>query len=138
MCFQNELKLESTLSLEPASCLEEGVAMRHPTFHVLSTSDLFMKKFAVIVHGQNFLIQDKEDKFPGLREFYIHAYPEAESAEVAGSLALELVRELMKARKMVRNAPENAPVLLIDECLEVEDWPDCSRPLSGFVFIEKK
>ncbi|MHB1082876.1 MAG: hypothetical protein ACYC67_26005 [Prosthecobacter sp.] len=95
-----------------------------------------MKKFAVIVHGRNFLIQDQEDKFPGLREFYIHAYPEAESAEAAEGLALELVSELMKTRKMVRNAPENAPVLLIDECLEVAEWPDCSRPLSGFVFIE--
>lgn len=95
-----------------------------------------MKKFAVIVHGQNFLIQDQEDKFPGLREFYIHAYPEAETAEAAEGLALELVRELMKARKMVRNTPENAPTLLIDECLEVAEWPECSRPLSGFVFIE--
>lgn len=96
-----------------------------------------MKKFAVIVHGRNFLIQDQEDKFPGLREFYIHAYPEAETAETAEGLALELVRELMNTRKMVRNTPENAPELLIDECLEVAEWPDCSRPLSGFVFIEE-
>lgn len=95
-----------------------------------------MKKFAVIIHGRNFLIQDVEDKFPGLREFYIHAYPEAETAEAAAGLALELVRELMKARKMVRNAPENAPVLEIDECVEVAEWPECTRPLSGFVFIE--
>ena len=57
-----------------------------------------MKKFAVIVHGQNFLIQDKDDKFPGLREFYIHAYPEADTAEEAEGKALELVRELLKAR----------------------------------------
>ncbi|MBN8422772.1 MAG: hypothetical protein J0L73_27935 [Verrucomicrobia bacterium] len=95
-----------------------------------------MKKFAVIVHGQNFLIQDQEDKFAALREFYIHAYPEAETAEAAGALALELVRELMQTRKMVRNTPENAPTLLIDECAEVAEWPDCTRPLSGFVFIE--
>lgn len=95
-----------------------------------------MKKFAVIVHGQNFLIQDQEDKFAALRDFYIHAYPEAETAEAAGALALELVRELMQTRKMVRNTPENAPVLLIDECAEVAEWPDCTRPLSGFVFIE--
>ncbi len=95
-----------------------------------------MKKFAVIVHGQNFLIQDKEDKFPGAREFYIHAYPEAETAQVAEGKALELVRELLKVREMVKNAPENAPTLLIDECMEVAEWPDCSRPLSGFVFIE--
>jgi len=95
-----------------------------------------MKKFAVIVHGQNFLIQDQEDKFAALREFYIHAYPEAETAEAAEELALELVRELMKTRKMVRNAADNPPVLLIDECVEVAEWPECTRPLSGFVFIE--
>jgi len=95
-----------------------------------------MKKFAVIVHGQNFLIQDKDDKFPGLREFYIHAYPEADTAEEAEGKALELVRELLKAREMVRNEPGNAPVLVMDECVEVAEWPDCSRPLSGFVFIE--
>ena len=119
-----------------ASGLELGVALRHAVGLALSAPDPFMKKFAVIVHGQNFLIQDQEDKFPALREFYIHAYPEAETAEVAEGKALELVRELMKARKMVRNAPENAPTLLIDECVEVAEWPDCSRPLSGFVFIE--
>ncbi|MDI1310669.1 hypothetical protein [Prosthecobacter sp.] len=95
-----------------------------------------MKKFAVIVHGQNFLIQDLEDKFASLREFYIHAYPEAETVAEAEGLALKLVNDLLKERKMVRNAPENVPTLLIDECAEVSEWPECTRPLSGFVFIE--
>jgi hypothetical protein len=134
--FRDELKLGSALSKEPASGLELGVGMRQSAGHALSARDLLMKKFAVIVQGQNFLIQDKEDKFPSLREFYIHAYPEAETAEVAEGLALGLVRDLLKERKMVRNAPENVPVLLIDECVEVAEWPECTRPLSGFVFIE--
>ena len=112
--------------------------MRHPTFYALSAPDLFMKKFTVIVHGQNFLIQDQEDKFPSLREFYIHAYPEAKTAPEAENMALEHVRALLKDRKMVRNLPENPPTLLIDESAEVAEWPDCTRPLSGFVFIEGK
>ena len=95
-----------------------------------------MKKFAVIVHGQNFLIQDKEDKFPSLREFYINAFPEAETAPEAEGMALDLVRDLLKLRNMVRNLPDNPPTLLIDESAELSEWPDCTRPLSGFVFIE--
>ncbi len=95
-----------------------------------------MKKFAVIVHGQNFLIQDQEDKFPGLREFYIHAFVESDTATEAEGMGQELVRDLLKVRKMVRNPPENAPTLLIDESAELSEWPECTRPLSGFVFIE--
>ena len=68
--------------------LEHGVALRHAGGLALCEPDPFMKKFAVIVHGRNFLIQDQEDKFPGLREFYIHAYPEAETAEEAESTAV--------------------------------------------------
>jgi hypothetical protein len=48
------------------------------------------------------------------------------------------VRALLKDRKMVRNLPENPPTLLIDESAEVAEWPECTRPLSGFVFIEGK
>ncbi len=97
-----------------------------------------MKKFAVIVHGQNFLIQDLEDKFASRREFYIHAYPEAETVAEAEGLAMKLVNDLLKDRKMVRNPPDNVPTLLIDESAEVSEWPECTRPLSGFVFIEGK
>jgi len=51
--------------------------------------------------------------------------------------ALELLRDLPKLKKVVMNPPDNQPTLSIDESAELSDWPECTRPLSGFVFIEK-
>ncbi len=96
-----------------------------------------MKKFTVTVHGQNFFIQEEHDKTPRWREFYVHAFLEAETVQEAEGAALELVRDLPKLKKVVMNPPDNLPTLSIDESAELSDWPECTRPLSGFVFIEK-
>ena len=96
-----------------------------------------MKKFAVIVHGQNFLIKDDDSGVPSLRGFYVNAFIETETAQEAEKIALDLVKELPRLKKTVVNPLNNRPVLSIDESAELNDWPDCTLPLSGFVFYEE-
>ena len=96
-----------------------------------------MKKIAVLVHGQNFLIQNDDAAAPSLRGFYVSAFIETDTLEAAEQQALELVRELPKLKKTVVSTADNHPVLSIDESAELTDWPDCTRPLSGFAFFEE-
>jgi len=51
-----------------------------------------MAKFGVLVHGVNFWIQDDNCDGAELRGFYVSAFLEADRAEDAESVAIELVR----------------------------------------------
>jgi len=96
-----------------------------------------MPKFAVMIHGVNFLIRDVKILEPALRGFYINAYIETVTPKDAESRALELVRTSPKLRAAVANSPENPPRMFVEELAELSDWPDdCSLPLSGFVFYD--
>ncbi|MCF7784936.1 MAG: hypothetical protein K9N47_02380 [Prosthecobacter sp.] len=95
-----------------------------------------MIKFAVRIHGVNFLIRESEDKRPKLMGFYINALLEADSSERAEIEAVEMVRT-SRIRAVVINSPTDPPQMFVDEIFELEDWPEGqSRPLSGFIFYE--
>jgi hypothetical protein len=94
-----------------------------------------MPKFAVMIHGVNFLIRDIDSPEPSLMGFYINAFVETETAEEAESSAIELVRTSPKLRAAVANSPEDPPRIFVEEVAELEDWPEnAARPLSGFGF----
>jgi hypothetical protein len=96
-----------------------------------------MPKFAVIIHGVNFLLRDPEAAEAELRGFYINAYLDAPTAEEAEAQAIELVCQAPELRALVTNALEDSPRLFVDEIAELTDWPeDCVRPLSGFIFYD--
>ena len=96
-----------------------------------------MSKFAVIVHGVNFLIRDSETSESELRGFYVNAFVKAPTSEVAEYQVINLVRTSVKLRSLATNPPGNPPRMFVDETVELTDWPDAfSRPLSGFAFYD--
>jgi hypothetical protein len=97
-----------------------------------------MTKFAVLIHGVNFSIQENPNEAAELRGFYVSAFVEADSAERAESEAIDLVRKSLRPRVTLTNLDNNPPRLLVDEVAELTDWPErCSRPLSGFAFYNE-
>jgi hypothetical protein len=97
-----------------------------------------MTKFAIIVHGVNFLVRDANNSEPELRGFYVSAFIEAETEHQAEAEAIELVRKSLRPRVTVDNSDDDPPRLLIDEVAQLTGWPDkCTRPLSGFAFYNE-
>jgi hypothetical protein len=96
-----------------------------------------MPKFAVMIHGVNFLIRNADAAETVLMGFYINAFLETATVKEAEAQALDLVRTSPKLRPLVANTPENPPRMFIEEVAELSDWPeDCVRPLSGFVYYD--
>ena len=96
-----------------------------------------MPKYAILIHGVNFLIHEADAAVPVLRGFYISAFLEAPTPEEAEDRAVELVRTSPKLRAIVTNEPDDPPRMFIEELAELDDWPaDCVRPLSGFVYYD--
>jgi hypothetical protein len=96
-----------------------------------------MPKFAVMIHGVNFLLRDADISEPALRGFYINAYLETATPQEAETRAIELVRTSPKLRAAVANVPDDPPRMFVEELAELTDWPDdCSLPLNGFVFYD--
>ena len=94
-----------------------------------------MAKFGVLVHGVNFWIQDDNCDGAELRGFYVSAFLEADRAEDAESVAIELGRKSLRTKITLTNPANDPPRLLIDKLAELTGWPDrCTRPLSGFAF----
>ncbi|MDI1310658.1 hypothetical protein [Prosthecobacter sp.] len=96
-----------------------------------------MPKYAILIHGVNFLIHDADATAPQLRGFYINAFLDALTPQEAEDRAVELVRTSPKLRAIVTNGPDDPPQMFIEELAELDDWPaDCVRPLSGFVYYD--
>ena len=95
-----------------------------------------MRKFRVFVHGINFQMPAQDKVVPELLGFYTNAFIEAESAEKAEFLAIDLLRD-HPSLKGVLNAREDPPRLFAEEIIEIEDWPpDTARPLTGLAFYD--
>ena len=92
-----------------------------------------VRKYRVFVHGVNFQFPD-----PGPAEplgFYVTAFVEAESPEVAESTTVELLRNKPELRDEVLNPHRDPPRLLVEEIEEISEWPvDTVRPLTGIAF----
>jgi hypothetical protein len=94
-----------------------------------------MTKYAVLIHGVNFLLRMADAPEPKLFGFYVNAFVETATPEEASTQAIEIVRNSDKLRSMVANAPEDRPRMFVDEISELYDWPeDTGFPLSGFSF----
>ena len=96
-----------------------------------------MPKFAVLIHGVNFLIREADASAAKLMGFYVSAYLETATAQDAETGALNLVRTSPKLRPTVANSPDNPPRMFVEEVAELSDLPeDAARPLSGFAFYD--
>lgn len=91
-----------------------------------------MNKYRVVIHGQNYLI--KLDDMIEKMGFYATRYVEAENEGLAESKAVALIQCDDKLRQVVRDAPDNPPVLHAEEILELANFEGVNPPGAEYSF----
>ena len=71
-----------------------------------------MKKFSVLIHGKDYLIQMDE----GIENlgFYTTKYVEAESEDLAEFKAAKLIQNDYELNRAVQNSADNPPIIFAD------------------------
>lgn len=91
-----------------------------------------LPKYRVLINGVNFLLrQGSEETKMG---FYVTRYVEADTPESAELKAVELVRGIERLRAAVCNAPEDPPMMHLDEMCEIASFDDVENLEPGLTF----
>jgi hypothetical protein len=88
-----------------------------------------MKKYRVMLEGQNFLIE--MDGKVGKYEFYQTFFLEAGSPAEAENAAVQKVRTNPDLRSAVRNSKDDAPTMHLEEIEEIQKFPKGTRRATG-------
>lgn len=94
-----------------------------------------MPGYKVMINGRNFLIEmeGRVAKYG----FYTSRFVEAEDPTAAEYAAVQMIRETQRLRDVVRNPPEDRPVMDVTSIEEVDTFPPIERREPGFVFYEE-
>lgn len=100
--------------------------------------DRYMKKFRVLVRGENFLIN--VDGVEQKHGFYTTRYIEAQDEEAAEYAVMDILRGDPKLAKGVLNDKSDPPMMYAEELEEIESFAGLPSPKTGFAFYpdEKK
>ena len=95
-----------------------------------------MKKFRVLVRGENFLINvdDVEKK----RGFYTVRFIEAQDEEAAEYAVMDMLRDDPKLTKGVLNDKSDSPMMYAEEVEEIDSFEGFPLQATGFVFYPDK
>lgn len=91
-----------------------------------------MKKYKVLVRGENFLIN-----LDGVKQkvgFYTTRFIEARDEEDAENAVMEMLRADPKLIKGVLNEKSDSPIMYAEEIEELESFEGCPVPGGGFAF----
>jgi len=92
-----------------------------------------VKKFRVLLHGENFLFTT-EDGRPQVHGFYTTRWVEAENAEAAELAAVELVRSDPGLVEATVNPRDDSPMIYLADLRELADFDGVSPPGAGYTF----
>jgi hypothetical protein len=95
-----------------------------------------MPKYQVDINGQNFLIE-MEGKL-GRYGFFTIRYVEAADAKAAENGAVEMIRTTQRLRELVRNGPDDPPIMDVTEIAELESFNKIENMEPGFIWYEEK
>jgi hypothetical protein len=95
-----------------------------------------MKKFKVLVTGNNYLIREGEIP-PRKFGFYTTAFVEAPNAEQAEAIAIELLRNDPKLRNACENDASDPPVIEVETIDEIVSFDGCKLPRTGLASFEE-
>ena len=94
-----------------------------------------MKKYKVLVHGQNFLLDvDGKVKKVG---FYTTRFLEANDDQEAEENAISTLRNDPTLRSGVLNEKSDAPMLYVEEIAELDSFEGLTLPGTGFSFYTR-
>ena len=97
-----------------------------------------MPKFRFLIHGANCCVYSHDSNKVQPSGFYVTAFVEEDSEEVAKSSAIGLVKKSAKLRDAIVSQVDDPPRISIEESQEISDWPaNTARPLTGFAFYDE-
>jgi hypothetical protein len=95
-----------------------------------------MKKYRVLVRGENFLMNlENADRKLG---FFTTRFVEAEDSEQAEFAAMETLRADRSLSGQVLNDRSDPPMMYADEIEELESFDGYSAPGTGLAFFESE
>jgi hypothetical protein len=91
-----------------------------------------MPEYRVDINGRNILIEF--DGRAGKHGFFTTRFVEAGSPAKAGDAAVQTVRENRRLRDVVRNTPDDPPVMEVVRVVELDSFDGVENPEPGFVW----
>ncbi len=95
-----------------------------------------MPKYKVEINGANFLV-DMEGH-PAKHGFFTIRFVEAADSAAAENSAVQLIRETQRLRDLVRNAPDDPPVMDVISVVEVKSFDGIENLEPGFAWYEER
>ncbi len=94
-----------------------------------------MPKYKVLINGANFLIE--MDGRIAKYGFFTTRFVEATDADAAENTAVQMIRETQRLRDLVRNAPDDPPVMDVTDITEMESFDGIRNLEPGFAWYEE-
>ena len=94
-----------------------------------------MPKYKVLINGANFLIE--MDGRIAKYGFFTTRFVEATDADAAENTAVQMIRETQRLRDLVRNAPDDPPVMDVIGITELESFDGIENLEPGFAWYEE-
>jgi hypothetical protein len=95
-----------------------------------------MPKYKVEIHGANFLIE--MDGRPAKHGFFTTRFVEAPDAAAAENAAVQMIRETQRLRDLVRNVPDDPPIMDVLAITELESFVGIEHLDPGFMWFEER
>ena len=115
-----------------------GVAIGEGAHHPGSSADFtkvnIMKKYKVVIEGDNFeiLLDGKVGKYG----FFATRFVESKDSKEAETLAMKLIRDELES--IVLNDSSDPPVIYIEDNYEIDNFGDNLVPGSGFTWFRSE
>jgi hypothetical protein len=95
-----------------------------------------MPRYKVEINGQNFLIhmEGQIAKYG----FFTTRFVEATDSTAAENTAVQMIRETQRLRELVRNAPDDPPVMDVIGITEMESVDGTGSREPGFAWYEER
>jgi hypothetical protein len=94
-----------------------------------------MPKYQVTIEGQNFLVE-RNGKIAS-HGFFAIRFLETADARAAENAAVDAIRRTETLRELVRNPPEDPPIMNVTEILELDSFDGIESLEPGFVWYEE-
>lgn len=94
-----------------------------------------MPNYQVLINGQNFLI-DVDGRIER-HGFFTVRFIEATDAAAAENQAVEMIREAEPLRELVRNTPDDPPIMDVTQIVELECLDGTEDQEPGFIWYKE-
>jgi hypothetical protein len=95
-----------------------------------------MSKYKVEIYGANFLI-DTGGRL-AKHGFFTTRFVEAADSAAAENAAVQMIRDTQRLRDLVRNAPDDPPIMDVTSVIELASFVGIENLEPGFMWFEER